>query len=230
MGLHRRTWPGSTLRLSHSCSVCLLSESWARCARLGINLRFATLHQAQRVSLPIRRLAPRDKAWSKLCLSPPGSACLLVDSQARTARQGLGSCFASLHKPQCVSSPIRGLAPWDKSWVHALFLCTRFSVSPCRVGGSHLRTRCDPMACLSSPGSVCLLAESRARIAGQGLGPRFASLSQAQRVSSPSRSSHRRTRLGSKFCLSPRGSAYLVAESWAQSTGQCLGLRHASLL
>ena len=138
MGLHPRTWPGSTLRISHSCSACLLSESWARCAGLGINLRFATLHQAQRVSLPIRRLAPRDKAWVQVlplstrlsvspcrfagshhwtrlgftfCLSPQVSVCLFAESRARTAGPVLGSRINSLYQVQRVSLPSRGLAP-----------------------------------------------------------------------------------------------------------------------
>ena len=94
-----------------------------------------------------------------------------------------------------------------------------------------------------------------AHTAQKGIGPRFASLQQAQRVSSPSREvaphdkalvhalpltsklsasscqvagSHPRTRLGSTLLISPPGSVCLFAKLWTQNTGQCLGLRFAS--
>ena len=135
MGLHRRTWPASTFRLSHSGSACLLSESWNRCAGLGINPRFTTLHQAQRVSLPIRRLAPRDKAWVQVL---PLSTRLSVSPRRVAGTHRRTRCdpsFATLLKDQRVSSPSRRLAPRYKVWLHVLPLSTRLDMSPRRVAG-----------------------------------------------------------------------------------------------
>ena len=144
----------------------------------------------------------RRRIRSTLCISLSGSACLLDNPRALTAQQGLGPRFSSFHHAHRLSSPSRGLAPPDKTWVYVLPLST----------------------C-----SACLLAESRACTVGQGLGPRFASLHQAHRVSSTSRSSHLRTSLGSTFCLFPPGSACLFAESRVCTAGQGMGPRFASL-
>ena len=147
---------------------------------------------------------------SKLCLSPPSSLYVLAESRARTAGQSFDPGFASLHQIQHVSSPSRKFAqqdkalvyalplssslsvslpscrlkPPDKAWVHALSLSTRLSVSPRQVAASHRRKRHWSKLCLSKPGEACLLNESRARTAGQGLGPRFATLHKAHRFSS----------------------------------------------
>ena len=221
-----------------------------------MGLRFDSLHQAQLVSSPSRGFAPQDKVLvhalplstrlsvfpprvagshcrtrlgSRFCLSAPGSACLLADYRARIAQQVLGPCFASLHQAQRVFSLSRGLASRNKALVHALPLSNRLSVTPRRVAVLHRRTRFWSKLCLSPPGSALLLAKSRARIIGQGLSPRFATLHQAQRFSSTSRGlapwdkvlvyalplstmlsgsprrfacSHRRTKLGSTLSLS----------------------------
>ena len=129
----------------------------------------------------------RTRLGSTLCLSPPGSACLLGESQARTIGQGFDIRFISLHQAQRVFSPSHGLAPHKKAWVQALPLSTRLIVTPRQVTSSHRRTRLGSTLCLSLPLSACLLAESLACTHGQGLGPCFASLHQAQRVSSPIR-------------------------------------------
>ena len=142
-----------------------------------------------RFSVSLRRVAgshPWTRLSSTFCLFPPGSACLLAESRARTAQQGLGPRFASLHQAQRVSSQSRGLAPQDKAWIHALPLSATLSVSLLLVACSHRRTGLGSTLCLSPPGSACLLAYSRDRTAGQSSGPRFASLHQAQRVSSSS--------------------------------------------
>ena len=139
---------------------------------------------------------------STLCVSLSGSACLFDKSRALTAQQGLVSRFPSFHHAHHLSSPSLRLAPQDKTWVYVLPLST---------------------------GSACLLAESRACIVGQGLGPRFASLHQAHRVSSTSRGSHPRTNFGSTFCLFPPGSECLLAESRFCTAGQGMGPRFASL-
>ena len=144
----------------------------------------------------------RRRIRSTLCVSLLGSACLLDKSRTLTAQQGLGSRFPSFHHAHCLSSPSRGLAPPDKTWVYVLLLST---------------------------GSACLIAESRACTVGQGLGPRFASFHQAHRVSWTSRGSHSRTRLGSTFCLFPPGSVCLIAESRACTAGQGMGPRFSSL-
>ena len=143
-----------------------------------------------RLSVSPRRvtgLHPLTKFGSTLCLSPPDSACLLTESRPRTTGQGLGPRFASLHQARSVYSPNRRLAPQDKAWVHALPLSSKLSASPCQVAGSHRRRRFRSTHCISPPGSACLLAESWARTAGQGLGPRFDSLHMAQHISMPSR-------------------------------------------
>ena len=164
--------------------------------------------------------------------------------------------FASLHQAQRNSSPSRWLAPWDKALGHALHLSTRLSMSPRRVKGSHPRTRLGFTLCFSPPGSACLLAKSRACTTQQGLNPRFASIHQAQCVSSQSRrlaprnkawvhvlplstrlsmsprrfaESYRKTRLGSTLCLSPSSSALLFAKSRACTAGQDFSLSFASL-
>ena len=190
-------------------------------------LRFSVHNQAQRVSSPSRGLAPQDKAWVLVLLASPCSA-LLEKSRGRTTGQGLGLRFDSLH---------------------------RLSVSPRRVASSYLRTRLWSTLYFSHPSSALLLAKTRASTARQRLGLRFASLHQAQCVSSLSRriashnkawvhalplstllsvsprrvaGSHRATRLGSMLCLSPPGSACVLAESWARTAGQCLGPCFAS--
>ena len=127
----------------------------------------------------------RTRLWSTLCLSPPGSACLFAESLARTIGQGLGPRFAFLHQPQRFSSPSRGLASQGKAWVHSWPLSSKRSVSPCKVAGSHHRTRLGSTLCHYPPGSACLHADSRKRTSGQGLGPRLAFLLQAQRFSLP---------------------------------------------
>ena len=185
-----------------------------------------------RFSLCPRRLIGshcRTRLGSTLSLSHQGSACLLAESRARTAQQGMDPQFASLLHAQRFSFPSRGLAPQDKAWVYALTLSIRFGVSPRRVAGSHRKRRLGSTLCLSPPSSALLIAKSWARTAGQGLGLRFASLHQGQQVSSPSRElaphnkawvhvlpfstrlsespchvgvSHRATRLGSALPLS----------------------------
>ena len=171
---------------------------------------------------------------STLLLSPPGSSCLLAKSRACTAEQGLVTRFASLLQTQCFSLTSCRIEPQDKAWVYAFPLSTRLIVSLRRVVGLHHWTRCGFMFCLSPPSSACLLAETRAFTAGQGLALRFASLHQDQTVFSPSHGlathnkawvhvlplptrlsvcpcqvagSHRTTRLGYKLCLSPLGSS-----------------------
>ena len=282
-GSHRRARLGSTLGLSPPSLAFLLAKSRARTTGQGLGLRFATIHQAQRVSTPIQGNAHQDKAWvhalplsSKLsafpcqvagshrrtrldstpCLSPPSSALLLANPLARTAGQGLSLRFASLHQAQRFTLPRRGLAPQHKAWVHDLPLSTRVVVSPRRVVGSHRMTRLGSTLCLSSPGSACLLIESRDRTAGQSLDPHFVSLLKAQRFSLPSRrlapqdkawvyalplstrlsvsprevaGSHNRKRLGSTFGLSPPGTACLLAESRSRRARKGLDPCFASL-
>ena len=130
-------------------------------------------------------LHPWTRLWSKFCLSPQGSACLLAESRARTAGQGLGAHFASLHQAQHFYLPSRGLAAQNKAWVYVLPLSTRVSVFPPRFKGSHRRTRLGSTLCLFLLSSALLLTNSRACSAGQGFGLRFASLHQVHRVSSP---------------------------------------------
>ena len=238
--------------LSSPGSSCLLDES-----RLAppdkawvYVLTFST-----RLSLSPRRVAGlhhRTRYRSTLCLSPPGSACFLADYRARIAQQVLVPCFASLHQAQRVFSLSQGLASRNKALVHALLLSTRLSVTPGRVAVLHRRTRFCSKLCVSPPGSELPLAKSRARIIGQGLSPRFATLHQAQRFSSTSRGlapwdkalvyalplstmlsgsprrfacSHRRTRLGSTLSFSSPGSGCFLAESRAPNAGK--GLVHA---
>ena len=108
--------------------------------------------------------------------------------------------------------------------------------------------------CLSPPNSALHLDKSQARTAGQGLSLWFSSLHQAHRLSSPSRGlapqdkawvyglclstrlsvsprrvagSHCRTLVGSTFCLSPPGSACLLAETRAPNARQGFGPRFA---
>ena len=149
---------------------------------------------------------------STLCLSLSSSACLLAESRARTAGQGLGPLFvshpnsallfdklrvrtatqgfglsfASVHLAQRVSSQSRVLVTPDKAWIHTFTLSTRLRVSHRRVMGGHLRTMLGSMLRLSQLGSACLLADLRPRTAGQIFGLRFISLQPAQRVSLPS--------------------------------------------
>ena len=185
-----------------------------------------------RLSLCPRRVAGSHRTTrlgSTFCLSPPGSACVLAKSRARTAQQGFGPSFASLYYAHRDCSPSRELAPQDKAWVHALPLSTTLSVSPRQVAGLHPWTRLGSTFCLSPSGSACLLAGTRARTPGQGLGPRSASLHQAQRVSSLSRGLAPVTRLGSTLCLSPPSLALLLDKSLARNLGQGLGLRFAFL-
>ena len=172
---------------------------------------------------------------STLLISPPGSSCLLAKSRAFTAaEQGLRPRFASLLQTQCFSLTRCRLEPQDKAWVYAFLLSIRLIVSLRRVVGPHHRTRFGFMFSLSPPSSAYLLAETQALTAGQGLALRFASLHQAQTVSSPSHglASHNKawvhvlplctrlsvcpfqvagsyctTRLGYKLCLSPLGSS-----------------------
>ena len=192
---------------------------------------------------------------STLCLSQPGASSLLAEWLACTAGQGYGSRITSLHHAQRDSSLSRWLAAPDKACIHTFTLSTRLKLSPRQVDGSHRRTMLWSTLRLSQPDSACLLGESWPRTTGQGLYPRFASLHQAQRLSSPSRGLtpqdkawihayplssklgaspyhvaglNRRTRLKSSLCLSP-GSACLVAESWARTAGQGLGPRFDSL-
>ena len=135
-------------------------------------------------------------------------------------------------------------------------LSITLSVSLRRVASLHRMTRLGSNFCLSPPRSVCLFGDSQARTHGQGLGPRFSSLHQAQSVSSPSRGltllnkawvhdlplssrlsvchrrvagSNRATRPGSTLCLSPPDSACLIAESLSRTAGQGLGPSFASL-
>ena len=226
-GLNNATSLGSTFCLSPPGLSCLNAEIRACTAGQGLVLRFSAHNQAQRVSSPSRRLAPQDKAWVLVLLAPQSSA-LLEKSWGRTTGQGLGVRFDSLH------------------WL---------SMSSRRVASSHLRTRLWSTLYFSHPSSALFLAKPRASIARQRLGLRFASLHQAQCVSSLSHriasrnkawfhalpfstllsvpplrvaGSHRATRLGSMLCLSPPGSACVLAESWAQTAGQCLGPRFAS--
>ena len=192
----------------------------------------------------------RTRLGPSLCLSQPGSAFLLLESPACTAGQGLCARFNSLHQAHRVSSPSRGLAPQDKAFVHALPLSSKLIVYPRRVAGSHHRTKVGSTACVSPPGLAYLLGESRARTAGHLLIPRFVSLRQAQRVSLPKRELltqdkasvhalpfsirlslyprrvaglHRTTRLGSRFCLSPLGSACVLAKLRACTVQQGFG-------
>ena len=127
------------------------------------------------------------RLYFTFCLSQPGPAYFLAESRARHPGQGFGPCFDSLHKAQYVSSLSRRLAPQNKVWIYTLLLTYSLCVSPCRVSGSHRRTRLGSTFCHSPSGSACLLAESRARNEGQGLGPRFDYLHQAQHITSPSR-------------------------------------------
>ena len=183
---HRRTRLGYTLCLSPPSSK-LLAKSWARIAGKGLGQRFTSLQLAKRVTFPIQGLASQDKAWvhalalstwlsvslrrvagthrrasvgSMFCLSPPGSACLLTETQIPTADQGLGPYFASLYQANLLSSSSRGLAPHNKNWVHVLPL---------------------------SPGSESVLAKSRDSTVPQSLGPCFASRYQAHHDFSLSR-------------------------------------------
>ena len=139
---------------------------------------------------------------NRLIVSP----CRVVSSyRRRRIRSTLCvslSGFPSFHHAHRLSSPSRGLAPPDKTWVYVLPIST---------------------------GSACLFAESRACTVRQGLGPRFPSLHQAHRVPSTSRGSHPQTWLGSTFCLFPPGSACLLAELRACTAGQGMGQRFASL-
>ena len=185
-----------------------------------------------RINLCTRRVAGSHRTTrlgSTFCVSPPGSACVLAKSRARTAQQGFGPSFASLYYAHRDSSPSRELAPQDKALVHALPLSTTLSVSPRQVTCSHPWTRLGSTLCLSPLGSACLLADTRARTPGQGFFPRFASLHQPQRVSSPSRRLAPLTRLWSTLCLSPPSLALLLDKSWVRNLGQGLGLRFAFL-
>ena len=256
-GSHRRTRLGSMLCLFPPGSECLLAESLTRTEGQGLGPRFASLSQAQRVSSTSRVLAPPHRAWvhalplstrlslsprlfagshrrtilgSTLCLSPPGSACLLVELLARTARQGLGLRFVSLHQAQHISSLSRGLAPQDKAWVHTLPLSSKLSASPRRVTGLHPQTWFDSTLCLFPPGSACLLAESRGVATQDKYWVYVLPLSTRLSVSPrPVTGMHRRTRFGSTLCLSPPSSALLLAKSKARTAGHGLGLRFASL-
>ena len=168
----------------------------------------------------------------------------------------MGPRFASLLQIQRFSLTSCRLAPQDKAWVYALPLSARLIVFPRRVSVWNHRTRLGSTLCLSPPSSACLLGESRARTAGQRLGSYFASLHQGQHVSSPKlrfppqdkayvhaltlstrlslclrrvAGSHRTTRLGSTFCLSPQGSACVLAKSRARTAHQGLCPCFASL-
>ena len=117
-------------------------------------------------------------------------------------------------------------------------------------------TKLESSLCLSPKGSASLLAESLARTKGQGFGPCFASLHKAQLVFSPKRGLppqdkawvhtlplsprlslcprrvaglHRTTRLGSTFCVSPQGSACVLAKSRVLTAQQGFGPSFASL-
>ena len=186
-GSHYKTRLGFTLCLSHTNSALLLDKLQTRTAAQSLGLRIASLHQAHRFSSPCGGLEPQDKSWvyalplstwlcvsprrvagthrrarvgSMFCLSPPGSACLLAETQIPTADQGLGPHLASLHQVRPLSSPSHGLAPHNKNWVHVLPL---------------------------SLGSACVLAKSRDRTVPQSLGPCFASRYQAHHDFSLSR-------------------------------------------
>ena len=200
-------------------------------------------------------LHQRTRLGCTLCLSPPGSACLLGESRARTAGQGFGPRFAFLNQAHRLSSPSGRLAPRDKNWVHVLKLSTMLSVSHRRVVGMQPRTRLVSTLSLSPPGSNYLLAKSWARIAGLCFSLHFASHNQTQRVSSPSHGlaplvkafihvlslstrhsvsprlvagSYRRTKHGSTLCLSHPSLALLIAMLLACTVGQGLSLRFAS--
>ena len=104
-GSKHRTMLRSTPCLSPPSSAGLLAETRALTASQGLGSRFAFLLQAERFSLPSRRLEPQDRAWvyalllstwlnvyprrfagshsrtrlgSTLFLSPSNSACLLA--------------------------------------------------------------------------------------------------------------------------------------------------------
>ena len=163
-GLTPLTKLGSTLCLFPSSSTCLLADTLACTPGQGMGLHFASLHLAQRVSSASRGLAPQDKAYVHafplstrlivssrrvvglhrgtrlgftFCLSPPGSACVIKESWARSPGQGLYPHFHSPHQAQTVSSPSRGLASQDYALVYASPLTTTLSVSPRRVVASH---------------------------------------------------------------------------------------------
>ena len=148
--------------------------------------------------------------------------------------------FPSLNQAQRVPSPSHGLSPQEKAWVNALLFSTKLSLSHRRVAGSHYKTRLGFTLCLSPTNSALLLDMLQTRTAGQSLGLRIASLHEAHRFSSPCRGlepqekawvyalplstwlcvsprrvagTHRRARVGSMFCLSPPGSACLLAET-----------------
>ena len=149
-----------------------------------------------------RGLSPRNKA----CVHGFPLSTTLIVSPRRVVglhpRTRLGSTFCLSPQAQRVSSRSHGLAPLDKDWVHVFPLFTRLIVSPRRVA---------------------------ARTPRHGLGLRFASFHQVQRVSSPIAGLHRRTRYGSTLCLPPTGSAFFLIESLGRTAGQYLGPGFASL-
>ena len=167
----------------------------------------------------------------------------------------MGTRFASLLQAQNFLLS-RGLASQEKAWVNALPLSNWLSVSPPRFKGSHRKTRLGSTLWLSPPGLAFLFGELRARIAGQVLGPCFASLHQGQRVSSQKRrfppqtkawvhtsplstrltfcprrvaGSHRTTRIGSTFCLFLQAQRVSLPSRELEPPGQSLGPRFAFL-
>ena len=185
-----------------------------------------------RLSVSPRRNASsqrKTRLRSTLCLFPPGSACVLAELQACTAQQGLGPGVASLHQAQRLSLPSCRLAPYNKALVHAFPLSTRLIVTPRQDASSHRRTRLWSTLFLSLPLPASLLAESQARNHGQGLGPRFASLHQAHRVSSPSHGVL--PRVNAWVHVLPLFTGLIVSPGRvaARTPGQGLGLRFDSL-
>ena len=146
---HRRTMLWSTLCLSLPLPASLLAELQARNHGQGLGPRFASLHQAQRVSSPSYGLAPLDKVWVHTL---PFSTRLSV-SPHRVAGSHRATRILSTY---CLS--------------------TRLSVSNRRVAVSHRRTRLESTLCLSPPSLAHLLDKSWACNLGQCLGLGFASL------------------------------------------------------
>ena len=243
---HRRTRLGYTLCLSPPSSKLLLAKSWARIARKGLGQRFTSFQLAQRVTSPIQGLASQDKAWvyslplstwlsvsprrvagtlrrarvwSMFCLSPPGSACLLAETQIPTADQG----FVSLHQAQ----PLSGSQP-----------ATSFWFTHCLSPPDSLSSLAESRAHTARQGLGLRFAFLHQAQRGSSPSRRLATRDKSWVYVLPFSSrlsvslcrvagSHRGTKPGSTHCLSPPASAYLLAELRDCTAGQGLCLRFA---